>query len=159
MTCPNTCQNASRAFCTSLLRSANALFAGTCCGFFMPKNIFFSGRTKFLLISENTVLTGGLKCVGAAGEIITLNLNGKVMLLLKQQGRSRLNLQHASHLFLSPSLQKCGFCLVNKWNRCWVLLDWGHVFVCLVSWSLFYLYHRNSNNCKLRACLEIEPLF
>lgn len=72
----------------------------------MPKNIFFSGRTKFLLISENTVLIGGLKCVGAAGEIITLNLNGKVTLLLKQQGRSRLNLQHASHLiFVSKSTE------------------------------------------------------
>lgn len=54
--------------------------------------IYSSVTERSSCLSENTVLIVGLKCVGAAGEIITLNLNGKVMLLLKQQNRSRLNL-------------------------------------------------------------------
>lgn len=141
MTCPNTCENASHAFCTSLLRSANALFAGMCCGFFMPKNIFFSDRTKFLLISENSVLIGGLKCVGAAREIITLILNGKVMLLLKQQGRSRLNLQHASHLIFVSVYRNVAFVLFPSgtdvgcsWTGGMFLCVWlvGASFICTI---------------------------
>lgn len=58
----------------------------------MPKNKFLSDGAKFLLISEGIVLIRGLKCAEAARETITLILKEKVMLLLKEQGGSRLNL-------------------------------------------------------------------
>lgn len=60
--CFNTCQNASHAFSTSLLRSANAQFAGMCCGFFMPKNTFFSDRMKFPLVKEHCANCGVKVC-------------------------------------------------------------------------------------------------
>lgn len=157
--CLNTCQNASRAFCTSLLGSANALFAGMCCGFFMPENTFCSDRTKFPLVREHCP-NCGVKVCWSCWEIITLNLNGKVMLLLKQQGRSRLNLQHASHLIFGSKSTEMQLLSCERVEQVLGALGLGRVFcVCLVSWSLFHLYHRNSNNCKLRTCLEIEPLF
>lgn len=46
-------------FYAPLLRSANGLFAGLCCGLFIPKDMFLSDRMEFLLISEGIALIGG----------------------------------------------------------------------------------------------------
>lgn len=152
-------------FYARLLRSANGLFAGLCCGLFIPKDMFLSDRTEFLLISEGIALIGGSVWAEAASGTITW-ISKEVMLYFKEQARSRLHvichlslLQCASHVIFRYRAAQMWLLSCAKWNGFWVFLDWGHVFVCLVSWSLSYLYHRNSSSCKLRACLEIEPLF